>query len=300
MDKLCLENNLRVLKEKDLFYCSLNEQDFYSRVDDDILYTDIDHVVEEVNTQSLVLYANVNCPEMILESERRNDLYEGSLKNKRDGIPMWPFYLYYDEGQFIKLIQNRDITDFCLTYRIVILVGMEEFENYFCQLDVLHPTLVLGDTESRLSYKLSEIEKERELIFGDILHELRIYYSQNRKEIVNRIFNNCARICILKNYFEPTRFKEFYVQFKEALENKGYTVDICDERGPIFRTHEILNVYRNRPDIIFQINKSRTGGTFLGESIRLDNMDNLIFINWLQDIYPEAWDKQYAPGLKNI
>ena len=299
MDKLCLEKNFCALSEKELFYCSLDKQDFYSDIDNELIYDNIDdNVIGQIDTRSVVLFSNMSSLEKILDAERRNDVYVGNLRDKRDGIPVWPLYLYYDEKQFVKLAQSNDLSGLCSIYRIVILVGMKEFEDFFCQPDVIYPTVIYGDTENNLSLILSEIKKEREIIFGDILQELKVYYKKNSDEIKSRILNGNARICILKNYFEPTRFKEFYMQFKNVLDQKGYKVEICDERGPIFRTHEIINVYQYRPDIVFQINKSRTGGSFLGESIQLQSIEDLIFINWLQDIYPEAWDKQYASSLK--
>lgn len=290
-----LYKNLRSLSTKEFYFSSVNNEDLDGReCKMDIITKEENFVVEEIDKQSVVLLINELNVEKIMKLEEESDPYEGKVNCKVEGMPTLPFYLYYEKNHFISLIQNSDISTLCQKYRIVILVGINELEDYFCQLDIIYPTIIKGDKDGSVSKKIKEIIFEKEKIFCEILSDVQTYYSQNGDEIEQRVLENSAKICVLKYSYEPKRFQEYYEQFKCVLESQGYNVEICAERGTIFRTPEILNIFRYRPDIIFQINKSRDGGTFQGESIYLPQMENLIFVNWLQDIYPAAWNIQYA------
>lgn len=298
MNRVSLEKKLCQLSEKEMFFSSLEEEAYYNWTGDYPVKTEKEYETEEIDPQSVILLVNEQNLKKIAELEQKSDYYNGRLNNKVEGIAVLPFYLYYDEDEFLNFVHNNDISMICGKYRIVILVGREHLEDFFCQLDVICPNIILGDGDGEISEFFKEVAVGRNRIFQDIKNELFLYYRSNGQKIRERIVTGSARICILKNYFEPGRFKELHCQFKISLEKLGYSVEICDERGTIFRTHELLNVYRLVPDIVFQINKARDGRTYQGESLHLENLDNLIYVNWIQDLHPSILNGEYACSLK--
>ena len=296
MKEMNMEEKWSLLEKKELFYCTLGKEYLNAETNGtEIAGVDCDSGIVEAGAVPLLI--NVNNITAILESERKSDPYAGQLEQKTDGIYMLPFYLYFDEEKFVKFLQHNDISELC-RYRIVIIVGLEEFESFFCQFDVIHPTVLLGERKEFFLDQLEKISSEKRKIYGELFSTVSCYYRENGKEIKQRILDGSARICILKNYFEPPRFKSLYAQLKKSLEKIGYSVEICNEQGPVFRTNEIVNVYKLCPDIVFEIDKTRNGGFFSGEPVYLRSMDNLIFINWLQDMYPESWEAEYVKELK--
>lgn len=290
--------DLYLLSEKEMFFCSLEKEDFKKKMDRELNEMKGEYNVDAINIESVILLVNEQRLDRILELERKSDWYNGALSENSEGFMMLPFYLYYDEDQFIKFVQDNDISTLCRKYRIVILVGMKNLEDFFCHLDVIYPNFVLGDNNKIISKKLSEIETEKGKILQHTVNELFVYYQTNEWDIKHRILSGSAKICILKNYFEPKRFKELYRQLKNSLEEVGYSVEINEERGAIFRTHELLNIYRHRPDIVFQINKTKNGRTYQGEALHLECFENLIYINWIQDVHPSVLNREYALSLK--
>lgn len=252
-----------------------------------------------VNTSSVVFLAGEQDMGRILELERQSDFFQGEMDDGQKHIFIFPFYLYYEKEQFDQFSQNNDIRLLSQKYRVVILVGEEELEDYFCQLDVVFPNVIIGDTDGYMKQKMSVMMSERNNLLQELAMEVYLYYKQNGEAIKKRVIEGKAKVCVLKYFYEPIRFREFYRQLKKTWEKLGHTVELCDERGPIYRSNEIVWLYAHHPDIVFQINKSRDGRTYQGEEIQfLKSMENLIFINWVQDIHPEVLDKQYALSLQ--
>ncbi len=297
-NELCLDEKFCQLSEKEMFFSPLEKGAYFNRQSGKTIGEKQQYRTDAIGTQSVVLLVNEQNPETIAGLEQKSDLYGGGLSHKIEGMVRRPFYLYYDEEQFIKFVQDNDISLICEKYRIVVLVGMEYLKGFFCQLDTIYPDIILGDEDGRILGELAEIAAERNKAFQEIKRELSAYYQINGEKIKQRIMDGSARICILKNYFEPKKFKELCYQLKISLEKIGYNVQICDERGPIFWTQELVNLHRYMPDIVFQINKARDGRTYQGESLRLENLDNLVYINWVQDLHPAILNKEYAGSLK--
>lgn len=294
-----LEEKLKLLSEKEYFYSSLTGEDFCRCIDVSLRKAEAGCHIEDISVPSVPLLVNELNLQRILEAEQKSDPYHGRLSGEREGLFISPFYLYYEEERFIQFVQNNDIRSLCQKYRAVILVGEEEFENYFCQLDVIIPTVICGDEGNWIEEKLLQIKQEKSKILIELAQEIYLYYKENGGAIKKRILDGSAKICIMQNDYEPDRFRMLYSMFKESVENFGYPVEICHERGSIFRTDDIIKLYQYRPDIVFQINKSRDGRTYQGEAMHyLDKMDNLIFINWVQDFHPQILDKEYAQSLK--
>ena len=294
-----LEEKLKLLSEKEYFYSSLTREDFYRCIDVSPYKAEAGWPIEQISAPSVPLFVNELNLQRILEVEQNSDPYHGRLNGRREGFFVPPFYLYYEEELFIQFVQNNDIRSLCQKYRVVILVGMEEFENYFCQLDVIIPTIICGDEENQLEEKLAQIQQEKHKILIELAQEIYLYYKESGGVIKKRILDGNAKICIMQNDYEPARFRMLYSMFKESVEKFGYQVEICHERGSIFRTDDILKLYQYQPDIVFQINKSRDGRTYQGEVIHyLDKINNLIFINWVQDFHPQILDTEYAKSLR--
>lgn len=292
-----LEEKLKLLSEKEYFYSSLTREDFCRCMDVSPYKAEAECHIEEISTPSVPLLVNESNLQRILEAEQKSDPYHGRLNGKRDGFFVPPFYLYFEEEPFIQFVQNNDIRSLCQKYRVVILVGGEEFENYFCQLDVIFPTVICGDTNKRIAEKILKIQMEKEKLLKELAEEVFLYYQEREKEIEDRVINGTAKICILKNTYEPDGFQKYYKEFQRTLDKLGYSVFICSERGNIFKTNEILNLYQYRPDIVFQINKTRTG-TYMGEAFHyLQQVNNLILISWIQDKYPTIISQQCAACL---
>lgn len=298
INKIEFEKNIKMLSEKELYFASAIEEFEMEAIEEGKEGEDTDINLDEIDIHQIVMLVNEQNLERILAAEQKNDAYHGGMKSKIDGMPMIPFYLYYDEEQFLTFLNNNKVDEICNRYRIVILVGAKNFVDFFCQMDALLPTLIIGDEKEIVSQELSSIRQEKVNLLSELLYEVREYYKQNEEEIRTRVLEGTAKICVLKNYFEPVKFKRFYQQMKESLEPKGYCVEICDERAPVFRTPELINIYENRPDIVLQINKARNGRTYLGETVNLEGMENLIYINWIQDIHPAILDEEYGKSLK--
>lgn len=288
--------NLKLIHKKELFFCNenLEYRQLQAHMDS---HGDQCHV-DSVNSQQIILLVNETNIEKILKIEDENDAYNGLLRKKHEGIPVIPLYLYYDSRYLEELLSVSDISEICERYRIVILVGRDAFVEFFSKLDVLMPNIVLGDKDSELVNLLNKIYNNKTQVISEILIELRQYYVDNEEAIRERIKNKNESICVIKNYFEPQKFRYFYQQLKNSLEKSGCTVNLCMERGPVYRTPDVINVYKYKPDVVFQINKSRNGRNFLGESVNLEYFEQLFFVNWIQDIHPAVLDENYAKTLK--
>lgn len=290
------EINIKKLTEKELFFCS-----------ETIEYVQSGHIEqpcigdnksETIDVQHIFLLANEMDIEKILKVEEENDVYSGMLHKKHEGIPMLPLYLYYDRQQFECMISSYDMTKLCEIYRIVILVGRDALINFFCEMDTLMPNMILGDRDFAITNIIDNIYKNKTQIIGDVLAELRQYYNDNAEAIRRRVESKDESICVVKNYFEPQKFRYFYQQLKQSLEKEGHIVNVCTERGPVFRTPDVISIYKYKPDVVFQINKARNGRNYLGESLNLEYFEQLFFVNWIQDIHPAVLDETYAEELQ--
>lgn len=298
IQKTDYQKNLTLLFMKELFFApdTINismEQDNIARETETSTYN-----LEDITSQQIILLKNEQNLQTIMEIERRNDPYQGRVNGKA-AIPMLPLYLYYDETPFSSFIMKEDLTSLCEHYRIAIIVGMKAFRNFFNQMDTLLPSLILGDNDQVLSRELQHIGKEKSNILSKIIEDVALYYEQEKINIKKRIATGHPRICVLRNYYEPPRFQGLYRQMKYSLEQAGCQVEIINERGPIFRTTEIITIHHCRPDIIFQINKSRNGRTYLGQPINLEHLKPIYYINWIQDIHPAVLNREYALSLQD-
>jgi spore maturation protein CgeB len=216
---------------------------------------------------------------------------------KKSRNKIYPLYLYYEEKEFIYMMINYDMTEIVSTSRIVILVGQEKLLEFFGAQDVTAPTVICNDADGVIRKKIGKICEEKQKTLQQMQSELSAYYKENSDKIRDNILNGTASVCILKYEFEPHKFKRAYQDMKEAFERNGWQVTICNERDSIFATPTVAQVYRYRPDMVIQINKSRHSEVFLGEPVELLDMDDMVYINWMQDIWPGFWNKRYAGSL---
>lgn len=289
------QKNLTLLTMKELFFAP---ETIHPMMDSEGGLSQADDVcnLEDITSQQIILLINEQNLQKIMEIERRNDPYQGRANGKA-AIPMLPLYLYYDEASFFSFMMKEDLTSLCEHYRIVIIVGMKAFREFFLEMDALLPSLILGTKEQELTLELQHIQQEKNDILNKIINDVLLYYRQEEKNIKKRIVNGTPHICVLKNSYEPPRFQSLYQQMKHSLEQAGCLVDIVNERGSIFQTTEFVNIDRYRPDIIFQINKSRNGRTYLGQPLNIEHLPQLFYINWIQDIHPAVLNQQYARTL---
>lgn len=291
--------NIKKLSDKELYYGPILEDYTDNKY---MQENDKDAVglsgIETCNlSTSIILLSNISDMELIDELEKRSNIYNEISSSKMEGVPMLPFYLYYDFPHFSYLIQKVDIGLLCMRYRIVVIVGIESFYNFFQKIDVLKPNIIRGIDQNNITKIIEDLWMEKEERLYSYIKELKEYYHNNYNIIRQRIKQGQANICVLKNYYEPVKWKQFYQCLKGSLRNSKYNVTICNEKGPVFRTPEIYNLFLYKPDIVLQINKSRDGRFFQGEPVYLEEFRDLIFINWLQDFYPDFLDENYARSL---
>ncbi len=294
-----VEENLRLLAGKEHYYCSLQWEDFFGPDQG---------AAERENERTLairggtdphtVLLANEQDVDYIVELAREIDDIPPEQEGRVEHVLQFPVYLYYDEEQFIRLVREQDLRPLCQMYRAVILVGGEALEDFFCRMGVIFPKAVIGDEDGWIGRKLQEIQTERVKLLQELWMEIFLYYRQNGEAIKKRVLEGRAKICVLKYYYESARSRNYYLQFKKSLEKLGYAVELCGEEDPIFIKSEIVSIYEHRPDIVFQINKRKDGFTYSGHSMYLDaRWDNLIYVNWMHDNYPQTLNAQYASSL---
>lgn len=289
------QKNLTLMTMKELFFAP---DTLHPVVDADIIPEQTAYAcgLEDITSQEIILLTNEQNLQRIMEIERRNDPYLGRVKEKAD-IPMLPFYLYYDESSFSAFMMKEDLRSLYEHYRIVIIVGMKAFREFFMEMDALLPSRILGTKEQELTVVLQHIQQQKSAALNKMIEDVLVYYRQEENNIKKRIADKTPRVCVLRNCYEPPRFRGLYQQMKDSLEQAGCQVDIVDERGPVFQTTEYVNLYRYRPDIIFQINKSRNGRTYLGQPLNLEHLPQLFYINWIQDIHPAVLNQEYARTL---
>ncbi len=296
-EHMIYQRNLELLKEKELYFGpeTLVPPSLSGAMENqqgqapDLQKINAEHAIMLVNEQNL---------EIILKAEQQNDPYCGKFRERTEFVPMLPFYLYFCPEEFAMFLTKNDVASLCKRYRVVILVGQEIFYQYFSQIDVVMPAIVLGTGAEEISGKLYTIQQKKIQILTKMELEVCNYYAGEGGDIRARIAQGKAKTCILKNYFEPNRFQKLYYHLKESLERKGCEVLICNERGPVYRMPEIVFIYLYKPDLIVQINKSRKGRAYHGEKIRLEFADQMFFVNWVQDIHPAVLDQKYASSLK--
>lgn len=294
-----VEENLRLLAGKEHYYCSLQREDFFGssreRTERENEQT---REIRGGTEPSVVLLANEQDVGYIVGLAREIDDIPPEQEGRVEHVLQFPLYLYYDEEQFIRLVREQDLRPLCQMYRAVILVGGEALEDFFCRMDAVFPDAAIGDEGGWISAKLEEIKAERIKLLNELWMEVFLYYRQNGEAIKKRVLEGRAKICVLKYYYESARSRNYYLQFKKALEKLGYAVELCGEEGPIFIKDEIMFLYEHRPDIVFQINKHKDGFTYSGPPMYLDaRLDNLIYINWSHDNYPQTLNAQYARSL---
>lgn len=289
------QKNLTLLSMKELFFAP---DSLHPATDSDVSVEQEDNVcnLEDITSKQIILLTNEQNLQKIMEIERRNDPYLGRMNGKAN-IPMLPLYLYYDETPFSSFMTKENLRSLYEHYRIVIIVGMKAFREFFMEMASLLPSLVLGNKEQEITLELQYIQQQKNIILNKMIEDVLVYYKQEENNIKKRIADKTPRVCVLKNSYEPPRFQGLYQQMKDSLERAGCQVNIVNERGPVFQTTEFVNIYHYRPDIIFQINKSRNGRTYLGHPLNLEHLPQLFYINWVQDIHPAVLNQEYARTL---
>lgn len=255
--------------------------------------------INEIDYTQVILLVNELDIDKILRIEHINEAIDESKDCRAEGTLTIPMYLYYDKDIFEQFVSSYDITDICKKYRMVIIVGETTLIKFFSQWDVITPTNIYGRNHEKVYDILQGILQEKTIQLQNMLAELITYYDEEEENILNRIRNKKQKICIMKYYYEHKRFKYLYRQFKVAAEKVGCEAKLCMERGNIYHTPDIVSVYVNRPDMVFQINKTRNGKNFVGQSLNLQYFDKLLYVNWIQDIHPAVLNAEYALALTN-
>ncbi|MFP3153771.1 glycosyltransferase [Lachnospiraceae bacterium ZAX-1] len=299
-----LQENIKYLKKKEFYYGPKLENLKY--VDKAVNMPALQNgQLEQINAQHTVLISNEQDIGTILMLEDRSDrtcgLWGG--KGKIEEMLIIPFYLYYDREDFEYLVSTRSLKEICSIFRIVVIVGEEALEEFFDHMDVLFPSAILGVGSEKINLKVGRLFLKYHEIREEMQAQVQAYYGEHRGDIAERILNDTAKIAVLKDVHDGGdsghyRFSRAYRALDDSLTRKGYTVVRYEERNSIFNTPEITNIFYDRPDIVIQINKSRDGRTYVGtECIHLNGMENLVFINWLQDVVLDFLGKSYIASL---
>lgn len=319
-----LHNNICCLKNKTFFYGP--DLELIEKLDSQSpsCINTVAGKYREVDPKNIVMLCNITDPETILQYEAKTDPFQGKFKCRVEGYLTLPFYLYYeDESILYSMLKDYDIKILCDIFRIVIIVGDKALNEFFKYLDVLYPNVIIegvygsgapvsniaggkdNTPEGRNSQSLDHsITKRIEILFHkyytymmQMTEECKKYYQENKNAILNSITNRTAVITVLKNIYEPIKFQGFYKQLKAYCDKRGYRMLLTYERDTIFRTNEMIHIYQEKPDIVLQINKSRDGKNYQGESLNIQELTNLVYINWLQDIHPDFLNKNYFSNL---
>lgn len=294
MDKDLIFNvNKEELSKKEFFFC--NSELIITK--ENIKEQDKSINKDSINVaQTLMLVNEMDIGE-ILDIEDKNNINRQKRDYTIEGVRAVPLYLFYDKDKFEQLISSKDITAICRKHRIVIIVGEEALWDFFAKWDTVLPTNIYGNQINVAYNILQYIFKEKTAKLQDMYTELIAYYDSEEANILERIRQKKQKICVIKYYYEPVRFKYLYTQFEASVEKAGCEVHLCMERANIYHTPDIVNIYKYRPDMVFQINKSRNGRNFGGLGLDLQQFKKLVYVNWIQDIHPAVLNREYAQSL---
>ena len=170
------QKNLTLMTMKELFFAP---DTLHPVVDADIIPEQTAYAcgLEDITSQEIILLTNEQNLQRIMEIERRNDPYLGRVKEKAD-IPMLPFYLYYDESSFSAFMMKEDLRSLYEHYRIVIIVGMKAFREFFMEMDALLPSRILGTKEQELTVELQHIQQQKSAALNKMIEDVLVYYRQ--------------------------------------------------------------------------------------------------------------------------
>ena len=226
------------------------------------------------STAEISLLVNMTDIPYVLEFERRNR--PSSFYKK-------PFYLYYDENIFCYVLDNANLAPILLNHRFVLIVGEDNLNNLFQNLEIIFPRKIYEYDSNIIANKIQALYMNRIHMEEQMVNALNLYYSEYKTEIYHRIINRQATIAVLLYNNEPKAFQEYYEDIKAVWENMGYTVLLMGASLPYHQTNSIYQCLLTKPDLVFQVNKSRDGTKIKGERLNLIKIKDLLVVNWIQD-----------------
>lgn len=226
------------------------------------------------STAEIPLLVNMTDIPYVLEFEQRNR--PSSFYKK-------PVYLYYDEFVFAHILDCCDLAPILLNYRFVLIVGETSLNSLFQNLEIIFPMKIYEYDSDVIANKMQALYMNRIHLEEQMINVLNIYYTEYKAEIYQRIIDRKATIAVLLYANEPKAFQEYYEDIKEVWENMGYTVLLMGTSRPYSRTNSIYNCLLAKPDLVFQVNKSRDGAKIKGERLNLGKVKDLLVVNWIQD-----------------
>lgn len=198
----------------------------------------------------------------------------------------YPIYLVYDEYSWKLLIQLFDLKELLKTKRIVFLVGLQRFIEYFNEDMVMFPDNIIRNGH----------ERKCELLLNDIKNKKIEGLYKNREENINYYkkanIDKNIKSGKPKILFITTRFSTA-LQYSirdciKAIKKLGCKIELLIEPDGIHRNFDIdiaKFINRFKPDIVFIIDHFRFEfGNIIPEEV--------IWVTWIQDILPHIMDKE--------
>ncbi len=226
------------------------------------------------STAEISLLVNMTDIPYVLEFEQRNR--PSSFYKK-------PVYLYYDENIFSYILSHADLTPILQNHRFVLIVGKDNLNNLFQNLEIIFPMKIYEYNSDTIASNMQTLYMNRIHMEEQMIDALNLYYSEYKAEIYQRIIDRKATIAVLLYNNEPKAFQEYYEDMKAVWENMGYKVLLMGTSLPYSRTNSIYNCLLTKPDLVFQVNKSRDGAKIKGERLNLGKIRDLLVVNWIQD-----------------
>ncbi len=224
--------------------------------------------------EGIILLYNLLHLDTLLEYISETE-YHDTLPNYKE-----PVYLYYDQDVFDALLQCVDFEQVLLSERLVLLIGEEDLEKFFKDLQAIRPNVCLGCHIESVQNLLNRIFYEKEQNKYKDLEQIKKYYSEAKGQVLERVRSGKPKILFITSIF--TSILQYHSRdCRKAAEKMGLATEILIEKDPIYRCfdiYEISNINHFRPDLIFGINHFRFERTYLPQEV--------VYITWLQDPMP--------------
>jgi len=239
---------------------------------------------------------------ILLNNEYKTTSISACEKKTRDPRPfLWmkvPQYLYYEDfDTFVEYLQVVDYTKALQSERLVFLFGRDEVDEWFSDPQAMLPGGVgnVQDRNADIVQVISHFYSKKATSILALQEEVNTYYdSLSRQELLKNIENGKPRILFITSRF-TTALQYSIRDCILACDNLGIPSRLLIEKSDIHRNSSsayLMQITEFKPDIIFTIDHFRWEFPFLPE--------NVVFVNWVQDILPNITSKESASKLKDM
>lgn len=204
--------------------------------------------------------------------------YKGPVSNYKV-----PIYLFYDQDVFHALMQCIDFESLLKDKRVVLFVGVEQLENFYCDLQAVIPTEFLGYGREKVQQVLTRVVDKDNKDYIENLEKIKKYYEQSEMKIAERISRKKPRILFLTSYF--TTIMKYHIRdCMRSVEKLGLKTEVLIEKDGIYRNSKnkytsVINTFH--PDVIFCIDHFR---------FEFQCPKQIVWISWVQDLLPLVLD----------